>query len=187
MNKILLLLISMLLISSPVLSGESRLRPDNWGAPIISENLDNWFKVDNLVYRSEQPSEKGMVDIERFGIRRVLNLREFHSDNDETQGTNLKTFHIPIKTSKIKDKDVIKALKIIKSSDQPILVHCWHGSDRTGTIVAMYRIVEQGWSKAAALDELVNGGYGYHAIYGNIPEYINSVDIDFIRPQTRLR
>lgn len=183
MKNVLLTLLLLFVISSPCLGTESRLRPANWGTPIISENLENWYKVDDLVYRSEQPDDKGMAEVERFGIRRVLNLREFHSDDDEVKGTSLKTFQLHLNAAKIADADVIEALKIITSSDQPILVHCWHGSDRTGTIVAMYRIVVQGWSKQAALDELVNGGYGYHSIYGNIKTYINNVDIEHIRKE----
>ena len=64
-------------------------------------------------------------------------------------------------------------------------MHCWHGSDRTGTVIAMYRMVVQGWSREDALDELVNGGYGYHTIYRNIPAYIRNVDIDSIRQQLK--
>lgn len=181
MKKALLSLIFLLVISHPCFGAESRLRPDNWGAPLISGNFENWYKVDDLVYRSEQPDEMGMVDIERYGIRRVLNLRQFHSDDDEVEGTNIEIFRIPMNAGNIKDEDVVKALQVIKTSDLPILVHCWHGSDRTGTIIAMYRIVEQGWSKENALDELVNGGYGYHSIYTNILEYISTVNIAGIK------
>lgn len=185
MNKTILILLNILFLTSPCIAIESKLRPDTWATPIISENLENWHQVDSLVNRSEQPDNEGMADIERFGIRRVLNLRQFHNDDDETKMTNLETFHIPINAAKIMDKDVIKALRIIKSSDQPILVHCWHGADRTGTIVAMYRIIEQGWSKESALDELENGGFGYHSIYGNIKDYINNVDVASIKKQLK--
>ncbi len=183
MNKIILLFVSILLISSPCISAEPRLRPQSWAAPVISENLENWHKVDSLVYRSEQPDAQAMTEVEKFGIHRILNLREFHDDKDETKDTNLQIFHVPFNAAKIKDIDVINSLKIIKSSDKPILVHCWHGSDRTGVIVAMYRIVEQGWTKEAAIDELKNGGYGYHSIYGNIIKYLENVEIEEIMRQ----
>ena len=52
----------------------------------------------------------------------------------------------------------------IRRASGPVLVHCLHGSDRTGTIVAMYRIVEQGWTREAAIAEMTGGGYGYHAV-----------------------
>ena len=59
--------------------------------------------------------------------------------------------------------------------------HCWHGSDRTGLVSAMYRIVFGGWSKKEAIDELINGGYGYHSMYKNISEFIEKVDIVAIK------
>jgi hypothetical protein len=45
----------------------------------------------------------------------------------------------------------------------------------------MYRIVFQGWLKDEAIDELMHGGYGYHAVYENIPEYIRKADIAAIK------
>jgi hypothetical protein len=47
----------------------------------------------------------------------------------------------------------------------------------------MYRVVFLGWSKDEAIDELMNGGYGYHSLYTNIPEFIREADIDKIRKQ----
>lgn len=156
-------------------------RPAGWAQPINISAPENLYKVDDHLYRSGQPGKKGMKALERLGIRHVLNLREFHSDDDEAAGTNLKLHRVAMNAGLIKDEDIISALKVIKDADGPILVHCWHGSDRTGTVVAMYRIVFQNWSKAQALEELVSGGYGYHAVYANIPKYIEKVDPDHIR------
>ncbi len=183
MRKHLLLIVSMILISSGCLADEPRLRPDTWAKPVLSDNLKNWYKVDDLVYRSRQPDAVAMVELEKFGIRRVLNLREFHDDQDEAKGTGLKLSHVPINASVLNDGHVLSSLKTIMASDQPILVHCWHGSDRTGAIVAIYRIVVQGWSKAAAIDELRHGGYGFHPMFKNIVEYLENVDTENIRLQ----
>lgn len=158
-----------------------RLRPADWARQVISGQLDNWYQVDQRLFRSAQPDDEGMAEAAAMGIRRVLDLREYHSDDDEAKGTGLQLYRVPMNAGNIRDEDVVRALKIIAASDEPILVHCWHGSDRTGTIVAMYRILVQGWSKEAALDELVSGGYGYHSIYGNIPDYIRSADLDKLR------
>ena len=51
---------------------------------------------------------------------------------------------------------------------------------------AMYRMVEQGWTKQAAIDELVNGGYGFHPVWQNILQYLNQVDVASIRQQVDL-
>jgi len=177
------LLVGLLLLFGAVAAWAEppRLRPETWAQPVISTELVNWYRVDARLYRSAQPNDEGMVAAEQLGIRRVLDLREYHSDTDEAAGTGLALYRVPMNAGKIRDEDVVRALRIITASDTPILVHCWHGSDRTGTIVAMYRILVQGWSREAALDELVNGGYGYHSIYGNIPDYLRQVDIERLR------
>lgn len=81
----------------------------------------------------------------------------------------------------INDHDVVLALKAIQNRKGKLVFHCRHGSDRTGAIAAMYRLVFQNWSKAEAISELMNGGYGFHHIYSNIPNYIQQVDVEKIR------
>lgn len=50
-----------------------------------------------------------------------------------------------------------------------------------GVKASVKRLLYQGWSKAQALDELPNGGYGYHAMWKNISAYLGAVDVDKIR------
>jgi len=90
---------------------------------------------------------------------------------------------IPINTWNIRDQDMVAALKALRNLDQdgPILIHCQHGADRTGLVSALYRVVYQGWTKEQALNELQNGGYGFHAIWQNIKRYLEQVDIDKLR------
>ena len=180
-RKSALLFLLLTLFFAQAQAAEPRVRPADWSAPILSEHLDNWYRVDHLLYRSAQPDAEGMADLQRMGIKRVLNLRQYHSDDDEAKGTALVLSRVPMNAGTITEDEVVAALKFIRSSGDPVLVHCWHGSDRTGTVVALYRIVFQGWSREAALDELVNGGYGYHSLYRNIPDFIQNADIDAIR------
>ena len=84
-----------------------------------------------------------------FGIKTIFNLRQYHSDNNETKGADLQLYHANMNTRCINDQHVIEALKIIRDASTPVLVHCWHGSDRTGLMVAMYPIVFQNWTKDA--------------------------------------
>jgi len=163
---------------------ELRVRPSQWATPIIGSELDNLYQVDSHLFRSEQPDEEDFDALASFGIQEVLNLREYHSDKNEVAELklDLTLHHLRLRTSKVTQKDIIKALAIIKKSKKPILVHCWHGSDRTGAVVAAYRIIFNQWSKIQAIDELVNGGYGYHArVYPNIIHLIDSLDIDAIK------
>jgi tyrosine-protein phosphatase SIW14 len=152
-----------------------------WAKELKNSTLDNLYKITDSLYRSEQPTQKEFAYLKAIGIKSVLNLRATHSDTNLTQQLTLKDYSVQITTSNFSDKEIIEALKIIKYAPKPLLVHCKHGSDRTGVVIAMYRIVFQNWSKEKALDELLNGGYGFHIQYHNIPTYIKNVAIDEIK------
>ena len=156
-------------------------RPASWATPLPSEHLRNFYRLDDKVYRAAQPGDEGFAELKARGIRNVLSLREYHSD-EEGEAFGLRLFRVNMAAGSITTDQVVAALRIIRASDGPILVHCWHGSDRTGLVSAMYRIVFQGWDKEAAILELTGGGYGYHAFwYKNIPEFIRTADIEAIK------
>jgi protein tyrosine phosphatase (PTP) superfamily phosphohydrolase (DUF442 family) len=156
---------------------EVRIRPANWAQPVIGSSFKNWYKIDEHLYRSEQPSKNEFRIIRTFGIKAVLNLRKYHSDDDETAGIKLKRYHHKVSAAEINYGDIVKALRIIKNESGPILVHCLHGADRTGAVCAAYRIAFHNWSKEQAIDELINGGYGFHSMFDNIPELIRDLDV----------
>jgi len=148
---------------------------------VVDLPLKNFHQVDIGVYRSEQPGHNAFRMLEAFGIREILNLRSFHTDNKQAETTNLILHQVRMQAHNINDKEIIAALRIIKNRSGDILIHCQHGSDRTGVVCAMYHIVFQGWSKEKAINDLVNGGYGHHSIFKNIPNYIKRVDVDKIK------
>jgi tyrosine-protein phosphatase SIW14 len=157
-------------------------RPLAWAAPIPSGHLRNFYKIDDKVYRSAQPDRIGFQELSTLGIRNVLSLREYHSDDDgKDLGLNL--YRVKMEAGEITTEKVVEALRIIRKAEGPILIHCWHGSDRTGLVSAMYRIVFQGWTREDAIEELMRGGYGYHSLYRNIPEFIRQADIETIRKE----
>ena len=139
--------------------------------------LDNFYRVDTGVYRANQPSATDFILLERYGIKEVLNLRNWHDDEDEAKGTTIKLHRLKTRASKINEKDIVKALRIIQGRKGPILIHCWHGSDRTGAVIAMYRIVFQGWSKEDAIREMTKGGFGFHEQFNQIIDMIHRADI----------
>ena len=124
-----------------------------------------------------------MLNLEKqLGIKTVINLRSFHSDSDELAGTGLLSERLTVKTWHIEDEDVVRVLRIVRNkANGPYLIHCQHGADRTGVMCAMYRIVEQGWPREQAIDEMVNGGYGFHGVWKNITDYIRHADVEKMR------
>ena len=157
-------------------------RPAQWATPITMAGAYNLHKVTDSLYRSAQPTHTGMKNLEKLGIKTVINLRAHHSDADIMKGTALHSEAVNIDTWHIADEEIISVLQFLrKKEDGPFLIHCQHGADRTGVSCAKYRIVVQGWTKEAAIDEMVNGGYGFHSISSNIIDYVKKVDVDKIK------
>lgn len=144
---------------------------------ICNAGVDNFYRVSNDLYRSKQPNRKGFCNLKKMGIQSVLNLREHHTDNKKANGLNLDLYSHKMAAGSITENDIEECLRIIKNAPKPILIHCWHGSDRTGTIVAAYRIVMQDWSPDDAIAELKEPRFGYHSkTYPNIPELLKSIN-----------
>jgi len=176
----LLFLALFLFVSSAPSATPPVLRPAEWAQPLATTAVKNFYQLDAKLYRSAQPDAAGFAEIKRLGITTVLNLRDFHSD-EEAQGLGLDLQRIEMDAGKITILQLVQALRIIRAAKGPVLIHCWHGSDRTGTVSAIYRMVMQGWSADAAIDELIHGGYGYHSIYDNIPILLRQADVAAIK------
>jgi len=152
---------------------EEPTRSEKWAVPMALAGVPNLHKVSDKLYRSAQPTAEGMTNLVALGIKTVVNLRDNHSDSDEIGELPLKARRIEIFTANMKDKYVDEFLSIVDDTNAvPVLVHCQHGADRTGTMCAMYRILREGWTVDDAIDEMKNGGYGYHSVWGNLPRFI---------------
>lgn len=162
-------------------------RPANWAVPIETKGVPNFYKVSNTLYRSAQPTAEGMSNLKAMGIETIINLRSFHSDREEIGDTGLAYEHIYMKTWHPEEKEAVRFLQIVTNPKRtPILVHCQHGADRTGTMVALYRVAIQGWSKEEAIHEMTKGEFGFHGVWENLINWINGLDIERIKKRANI-
>jgi protein tyrosine/serine phosphatase len=123
-----------------------------------------------------------MKNLKDLGIRTVVNLRSYHSDRDKIEETSLAYEHIYMKAWHPEEKEIVRFLRIVTDPKRtPVLVHCQHGADRTGTMCALYRIAVQTWTKEAAMIEMRDGGFGFHGVWKNLFDWISELDIEKIR------
>ena len=132
-----------------------------------STDLPNLFKVSTNLYRGGQPTEAGIKQLAEMGIKTVINLRDDDGRERTEQiwvraaGLNF----INIALSNIfgpKDAKIDEILKQIDLADnQPVFVHCKRGSDRTGTVIPVYRITHDGWTGDQATIEAKKFGLGW--------------------------
>jgi tyrosine-protein phosphatase SIW14 len=146
--------------------------------------FNNLYKINDSIYRSEQPTKKGMQGLQQLGIKTVLNFRNHHNDVDEAKNTTLIIERLSQNTNKISQEFIISALKIIQQSKKPILIHCLHGSDRTGVVIAAYRIVYENWTKEEAIVELREKQFGYHETwFPHIVKVLTDLDVTYIHEE----
>lgn len=166
---------------------KSGTRPADWAEPIKLVGAPNLHKVSEDLYRSAQPTKKGMANLKAMGIETIVNLRSFHSDRDEIGETGLAYEHIYVKTWHPEKKEIVRFLQIVSNPRRtPVLVHCQHGADRTGTMCVVYRVLIQGWSLDDALKEMKEGGYGFHGIWVNLEPWIRKLDLEAISERAGL-
>lgn len=159
-------------------------RPSAWAEPVAAAGAPNLHRVTPFLYRSAQPTREGFKNLEALGVRTVIDLRAYHSDRREAKGTGLRLVELDIRTWKVAEADVVEVLRRLRRrEDGPFLVHCQHGADRTGVMMAMFRMVEQGWSKEEALREMRGGGYGFHPVWKNIVRLVERADVEGLRRQ----
>jgi len=162
-------------------------RPTKWAQPVQLAGVPNLFEVSDGLFRSGQPTPEGMKNLKQHGIATIVNLRSFHSDRDEIGDTGLAYEHIYMKPWHAEDDEAVRFLQIVTDERrQPVLVHCYFGSDRSGAMCAVYRIAVEGWTKEQAIQEMTDGGYGFNPLWENLVEWVEDLDIDDIRKRAGL-
>jgi tyrosine-protein phosphatase SIW14 len=130
-----------------------------------SKVLPNFQKVNDHVYRGGQPSDEGFKTLAKLGIKTIIDLREIgeHSQADEKRIVNtegMQYVSIPMQGMSAPTGEAMqKVLSYLNDeSAGPVFVHCRRGADRTGTVIAVYRIGHDQWANKKALSEA--RGYG---------------------------
>ena len=155
-----------------------------WAQPLDEPGLSNLYRVSDILYRGAQPEPEGMKRLEAMGIRTVVSLRQFHSNREEGAGTGLRCIQIHVNPFDPEHDEVVRFLRVLRDpNNHPVYVHCQRGIDRTGMMCAVYRIVECGWAHTAAVDEMVNGPFGYDGIFRNIPTFLRRLDAGKLRQE----
>ena len=163
--------------------------------PTPPENISHWatvvdqsvnlYQVDKKLFRSEQLSAKDYPLLKQHNVRTIVNLRFFdRNDDQEAFGeTGIKLVNTPLISWSISPQEVADVLWQIRQAQQTggVLVHCYHGADRTGLISAMYRVIYQKWHLAEAKREMMQGPYGFHSIWQNMPNFFTDENVQAIQ------
>lgn len=123
-------------------------------------SLNNFGLVTPNLFRCAQPDKKGAEDLKILGVTTVfkLNSNEEFPDLDELRnfGAGVEIIRIsisiidPVKSDIIRDTHTLN--EFIKEETKSV-AHCMYGRDRTGFLIAAWRILHCGWSFDKADEE----------------------------------
>jgi protein tyrosine/serine phosphatase len=167
------------------LAGEASSHP--WAEPMELAGLPNFHRVSEDLYRGAQPTAEGFGRLGTLGVKTIINLQVPDTDKSLLTGTTATYEHIPMTAWYARDNDVVRFLQIVTDRSRlPAFVHCRRGADRTGLMVAAYRIAVQGWDKEQAIAEMTQGGFRFNSGWQNLVQYVRDLDIDAIRQRAGL-
>lgn len=145
------------------------------GCAYLGYLQDPWVDIPNLeqvnatLYRGGQPTPQGFRELQSLGIRTVISLKgpseELAEEKALVRELGLGFYSLPMSVYlRPDDTTVLRFLEIVLTpSNQPIFVHCESGRDRTGAMIALYRVVVDGWSPKPAYTEAKQLGFWpYH-------------------------
>jgi len=133
----------------------------------------NFAVVSPGVYRGGRPDQPGVARLVELGVRTIVDLEDDDEAIDAERGwalANRLTFiSQPMNGLDTPDDGQVNRTLAQIAGDQPVFVHCMQGKDRTGLIIALYRVLYEGWTPKAAHDEMM--AHGYNSILLSMNHY----------------
>lgn len=131
----------------------------------VAASVPNFHQVNDHLYRGGQPGPEAWQSLAKMGVKTVIDLRreDEHSTAAEAQAVaaaGMKYVNVPMKGVVAPTNEQIAKVLALFNSQEPVFVHCKRGADRTGTVIACYRISHDGWQQGQALQEAKSFGMG---------------------------
>ena len=130
------------------------------------------------IFRGGQPRPQAYAEMKKIGVEIVVNFRdessEIEKERKAVEALGMRYVSIPWSASdRPFNQQVAQFLELVRAHpEQKFFVHCRFGSDRTGVMIAAYRIAVERWTPEKAVQEM--GTYHYHRFfYPHLKDYVD--------------
>ena len=127
--------------------------------------VPNFHTINEHMYRGGQPSPTGFHNLAKLGVRTIIDLRNGLDigESGMVEKEGMRYFHVPMATvGAPTENQMSSVLRVFDDgASWPVFVHCRRGADRTGTVVACYRISHDHWKNEKALLEAKTYGMSW--------------------------
>ena len=120
--------------------------------------IPNFHQVGERLYRGGQPADDAWPGLAKLGVRTVIDLRRGveHSvaaESTAVTAAGMRYVNFPMNGFDTPTRDQIACVLAMFDGNDRVFVHCKQGRDRTGTVIAAYRVSRDHWTNSKALDE----------------------------------
>lgn len=134
-------------------------------------DLPNFAKINDNFFRGGEPTAEGLRKLSEMGVRTIINFRDTQAfvEKERRVAEKLGFRFINMRLSnwfQARDAEIHEIIDIIRDpANHPVFVHCKRGADRTGTVVAIYRMLVEGWNDRDANREAKKHGIGWWQVW----------------------
>jgi hypothetical protein len=125
--------------------------------------LRNFGQITPTLYRGERPTDEGLACLAKMGVSIVISLEGKYKDLRKPV-ERLGMQYVPMfwECSFPQDHTFARFLQLLRDNPgKKVFVYCHYGDDRTGMMIAAYRIAEQNWSAHEAKEEMKAFGFDF--------------------------
>src|SRR5271169_957133 len=126
------------------------------------KGVGNFGEVTPELFRGAQPTTKGFQALAKNGIDIVVDTRgdRTKSEGKEVRRLGMQYVAIPWHCPFPHDEVFARFLQLVQDNPgKKIFVHCRLGDDRTGMMIAAYRMAAEGWTADEAMREMQSFGF----------------------------
>src|ERR1700687_214310 len=127
------------------------------GQKLTIEGVENFGEVTPLLYRGGQPSPEGYEALAKMGVNIVVDGRLSGHDKErqEVEKAGMQYVAIPWHCFFPRDEVFASFLAVLRANPgKKAFLHCRYGDDRTGMMIAAYRMSVEGWTAEEARQEM---------------------------------
>lgn len=168
-------ILAILAMLAPFAGADPRRQQAQDSTPVT---IENFGKVNDHIYRGAQPEGDNYRQLVAIGIKTVLDLRGDSKPNSKAlaEEAGLHYINLPMADKRYPQRDAAQRfMEIVNDqSTWPVYVHCAGGRHRTGAMIAVYRITNDGWDIDRAYQEMKD--YGFYTRLGHAcyRDYVNN-------------
>jgi protein tyrosine/serine phosphatase len=136
-------------------------------AQVELAHVRNFGQVNQNLFRGGMPTGDALQELKALGVGLIIDLREEgaarQAEKEKVEQLGMRYEHVPMRAlSAPRPSDIQQVLSLIlRDPSAKVYVHCLRGKDRTGTVIACYRIQHDGWDNERALAEAKDYGMSH--------------------------